>query len=639
MFLGDKMKKILALATVASIAFFPMKIFAASETVPLIPLKNFFKNPEKTGYTLSPDGKYLAYLASSKSRLNVYVQKLGDKSATRVTNATERDIANYFWASNNRIVYVQDSKGDENFRLFAVDKNGKNQKDLTPFEKVRVQIIDDLDNNDNEMVIGLNKRNPTVFDVYKIDINTGKMNMVQENPGNVTGWMTDHNGKLRIAYVMDGVETSLLYRNSEKDKFKNVITTSFKETLAPLLFTPDNKYLYMASNLGRDKSAIVKYDLANNKELNLIYEHPEVDVENIRYSKKRKLLTGTSFVTWKTQYHFFDKKAELLQKEIEKRLPGYEVRIADTDKEEDKIIIRTFSDKSKGAYYFYDLKTKEFNKLSDVSPWLDEKQMSDMKPVTYKSRDGLTINGYLTLPKGYEVKNLPVIVNPHGGPWARDHWGFDPEVQFLANRGYAVLQMNFRGSTGYGRKFWEASFKQWGKTMQDDISDGVNWLIKEGIADPKKVGIYGGSYGGYATLAGLAFSPELYACGVDYVGVSNLFTFLNTIPPYWKPMLKMMQEMVGDPEKDKELLQSASPVFHVDKIKAPLFIAQGAHDPRVNKDESDQMVKALKEKGIDVPYMVKDNEGHGFHNEENRFDFYQAMEKFFAKYLGGKVEI
>jgi dipeptidyl aminopeptidase/acylaminoacyl peptidase len=256
-----------------------------------------------------------------------------------------------------------------------------------------------------------------------------------------------------------------------------------------------------------------------------------------------------------------------------------------------------------------------------------------MKAVTYTTRDGLKINGYLTVPVNREARNLPVIVNPHGGPWVRDSWGFNPEVQFLANRGFAVFQMNYRGSTGYGRAFWEKSFKQWGKTMQDDITDGVEWLIREGIADPKRIGIYGGSYGGYATLAGVAFTPDLYAAAVDYVGVANLFTFMNTIPPYWKPYLKMMHDMVGDPEKDRELLSAASPVLHVDKIKTPLFIAQGANDPRVNKNESDQMIEALRKRGVEVQYMVKDNEGHGFHNEENQFDFYGAMEAFFRKYL------
>jgi dipeptidyl aminopeptidase/acylaminoacyl peptidase len=256
-----------------------------------------------------------------------------------------------------------------------------------------------------------------------------------------------------------------------------------------------------------------------------------------------------------------------------------------------------------------------------------------MKPVTYTSRDGLTIHGYLTLPNGKAAKGLPVVVNPHGGPWYRDTWRFNPEVQFLASRGYAVFQMNFRGSTGYGRKFWETSFKQWGGTMQDDITDGVHWLVKQGIADPKRVAIYGGSYGGYATLAGVTLTPDLYAAAVDYVGVSNLFTFLNTIPPYWKPFLDMMHEMVGDPEKDKARMEATSPVFLADRIKTPLLIAQGAKDPRVNKAESDQMVEALRKRGVEVEYLVKDNEGHGFHNEENRFAFYGAMEQFLGKHL------
>ena len=258
-----------------------------------------------------------------------------------------------------------------------------------------------------------------------------------------------------------------------------------------------------------------------------------------------------------------------------------------------------------------------------------------MKPVSYKSRDGLTIHGYLPLPVGKEARNLPVVVNPHGGPWARDVWGYNAEVQFLANRGYAVFQMNFRGSTGYGRKFWEASFRQWGRTMQDDITDGVQWLIKEGIADPKRVAIYGASYGGYATLAGVTLTPDLYAAAVNYVGVSNMFTFMKTIPPYWEPLREMFYEMVGNPEKDKEFLQAVSPVFHVDKIKTPLFVAQGARDPRVNKAESDQIVEALKKRGVAVEYMVKENEGHGFRNQENQFEFYEAMEKFLARHMKG----
>jgi len=612
-------------------------IFAQAGEVPLIPMKDFFRNAEKRSYQISPDGDYLSFMQPVNARMNVFIQKIGEENVTQVTFATERDIAGYFWKGNNRIIYVQDSKGDENFRLFAVDRDAKNQKDLTPFDKVRAGILDDLEDIPDEMLIQMNKENPQVFDVYRINVNTGDMNTVAQNPGNITGWQTDHDGKLRIAVTTDGVNTSILYRDSEGQEFKPLITTSFKETLAPLFFTFDNKNLYMASNIGRDKAAIVEYDIANNKEVKVLYENPDYDVSGLNYSRKRKELTYSNYVGWKQEYHFFDKEAKGIFDDLTSKLQGKQVAVTGINKNEDKLLVRTYSDKSLGAYYFYDVKTKELKKLADVSPWLNEEYMADQKPITYKTRDGLTINGYLTLPKGVDPKNLPVVINPHGGPWYRDSWGFNPEVQFLANRGYAVLQMNFRGSTGYGREFWEKSFKQWGKTMQDDISDGVKWLIDEGIADPKRVAIYGGSYGGYATLAGLAFSPELYACGVDYVGVSNLFTFQNSIPPYWEPFKEMLYEMVGHPQKDSLLLRDASPVFHVDKIQAPLLIAQGANDPRVNKDESDQMVEALKKKGIDVPYMVKDNEGHGFRNEENRFDFYGAMEQFFFKHLGGRA--
>jgi dipeptidyl aminopeptidase/acylaminoacyl peptidase len=609
-----------------------------AQQAPLIPLKDFFRNPEKSSFRISPDGTKLAFMQPWKNRMNIFVQEIGKPGEVQATFAETRDIAGYFWKNNNRLVFLQDKGGNENFHLFAVDGDGKNQVELTPGDAVRAEIIDDLFDNESEMIVGLNKRNPEIFDAYRINIVTGEMKMIAENPGNITGWITDNTGAIRGATTTDGINTAVLYRKNETDAFQVLKSTNFKETFSPLFFDFDNKTMFVSSNLGRDKAAIIAYDPDANKELRLIYEHPEVDVSALLRSRKRKVITAVAYETDKSHYHFLDAQREALQKKFDSRFPGYEVSLTGTNRNEDKMLIYVGSDRSYGQYWFYDQGKDEFIKLADMAPWLNENQLSEMKPVRYTSRDGMVINGYLTLPKGVPAKNLPVVINPHGGPWARDSWGFNPEVQFLANRGYAVLQMNFRGSVGYGRKFWEASFKQWGKTMQDDITDGVNWLIKEGIADPKRVAIYGASYGGYATLAGITLTPELYACAVDYVGVSNLFTFMGTIPPYWKPYLDMMYEMVGDPEKDKDLMTAASPVFHVDKIKCPLFIAQGANDPRVAKAESDQIVEALKKRGIDVPYMVKDNEGHGFANEENRMEFYREMEKFFAKYLGGRVE-
>ena len=598
-----------------------------------IPLEDFFKNPEKTAYKISHDGKMVAFMQPWESRMNVHIQTIGSDEITRLTSATERDIAGYLWLGNSRIGYVQDTGGDENFRLFAVNIDGTNQADLTPFDSVRVQIIDELENNPQEMLIGLNKRDQRLHDVYRLNVISGDMELIAENPGNISGWQTDHDGKLRLAFTADGVNTSILYREVEADTFHIILTTDFREEVNPMFFTFDNKALYVSSNRKRDKSALYIFDINTATETDLIFGHDEVDISWAMYSKKRKVLTGVSIYTSKQKYHFFDNWRENVQKDLEEKLPGVEVRLSDLDDNETMALVRTFNDKTRGAYYLYNTETKELSKLADISPWLDPLKMADMIPISYKSRDGLTINGYLTLPKDSSDKNLPVIVNPHGGPWARNRWGFNSEVQFLANRGYAVLQMNFRGSTGYGRNFKEIGFKQWGKTMQDDVTDGVHWLINEGIADKDRIGIYGGSYGGYATLAGVTFTPELYACGVDYVGPSNIFTLLNSLPPYWELYRQMFYEMVGNPEDDKELLEEISPVFHVDKIKAPLFVAQGANDPRVKQAESDQIVEALQSKGIDVQYMLKENEGHGFHNEENRMEFYNAMIEFLNKHM------
>jgi dipeptidyl aminopeptidase/acylaminoacyl peptidase len=604
----------------------------ASSRTKLIPLRDFFRNPERSGFQVSPDGNSISFTQPYQNRMNVFVQPRAGGEAVRVTSETERDVAGYFWKGSNRIVYLKDFKGDENFHLVAVDADGKNPVDLTPFEKVRADIVDDLYDNDDAMLVSMNKRNPEVFDVYRLDLNSKELTLIAENPGNVTGWVTDHTGCIRLALVTDGVDSSILHRPDQNTPFKTVITTNFKEQIQPLFFDFDNKLLFASSNIGRDKAAIVRVDPATAKEESIIFQHPEVDVSGLAWSRKRKVYTEVQFLTWKRERKFFDAQMEALQRDLEKLLPGYEVDLQSGNKNEDIFVVAAWSDRTLGARYLYEVASKKLTKLAEIAPWLPEGELTEMKPITYKARDGLTIHGYLTLPRA-AAKKLPLVVNPHGGPWARDSWGYNAEVQFLANRGYAVLQINFRGSTGYGRAFWEASFKEWGKTMQDDVTDGVKYVIAQGIADPKRIAIYGGSYGGYCTLAGLAFTPELYACGVDYVGVSNLFTFLKTVPPYWKPMLDMFYEMVGNPETDKKLLAEASPVLHADNIRVPLLIAQGAQDPRVNVDESDQMVAALKKHGIPVEYLVKENEGHGFHNEENRFEFYEAMEQFLKKYL------
>lgn len=608
------------------------------EAPPVIPLRDFFRNPEGASYQVSPAGDYISWMAPWESRLNVFVQPVGGGEPRRLTDATKRDISGYFWAANDQLVYLQDDGGDENFHLFAVDADGGNRRDLTPFPGVRVGVVDDLRDDEDHLLISMNKRDARVFDVFRINTRTGEMELVAENPGSVSDWVTDHDGKVRVAVQTDGVNTELLYRATEDEPFQKVLVTDFRESVDPLFFTFDNKELYASSNLGRDKAAIVRLDPATGEELEVVFEHPEVDAEALLSSEKRKVITGATFTRDKREYHFFDDWRRDLQAKLEKKLPGTEVAIGSMNRDEDKVVLRTHSDRTRGAFWYYDLQKDELRKLADVSPWLDEEQMAPMEPVRITVRDGLELPGYLTLPPGVEAKNLPAVLYVHGGPWARDRWGFDGTAQFLANRGYAVLQVNFRGSTGYGREFWEKSFKQWGKTMQDDLTDAAKWLVDRGIADPSKIAIYGGSYGGYAALAGMAFTPDVYAAGISFVGPSNLFTLLASVPPYWEPMRKMQYEMIGDPEAEEALLREASPLFSADRISSPLLIAQGANDPRVKKAESDQIVEALKARGIDVPYIVKGNEGHGFSNEENRLYFYRAVERFLAKHLGGRVE-
>jgi len=601
-------------------------------------MEDFFRNPEKAGYRISPDGNMILFRAPVMGRMNVFVQKLGDTTAIAVTHETERSIYDAFWESDERIIFIKDQGGDENTHVLSVKPDGTGLVDHTPFQKVQSSVVDIMEEKPEELLIQNNRRNPQIFDVYLLNTSTGELKMVAENPGNITGWITDHEGRIRAAVTTDGVNSSLLYRDTEQDKFKSVITTSFKETLSPILFTFDNKNLFCLSNLGRDKTALVEFDPNTAKEVKVIYENADADIIGVDFSKLRKVLTVAYYETDLLHKQFLDRETERIDNKIKSQIPGYTFQITRKSKDETKLLAYAYSDRYFGGYYLYNDKTGDFIKLADFAPWLKEENMAAMKPVTYQSRDGLTIQGYLTLPKGMKAKNLPVVINPHGGPWARDSWGFNSEAQFLANRGYAVLQMNFRGSTGYGRKFWEASFKQWGRTMQNDITDGVKWLIDQGIADSSRVAIYGGSYGGYATLAGITLTPHLYSCAVDYVGVANMFTFMNTIPPYWEPYRKMFYEMVGDPVKDSAMLAEVSPVFMVNRIRCPLLVAQGANDPRVNIDESNQVVDSLRKRGVTVEYLVKDNEGHGFYNQENQFDFYRAMEKFLGEHLSEKGE-
>lgn len=609
----------------------------------MIALEDFFRNAESSSYRLSPDGHYLAYLAPYCDRMNLFVRSIATDgqlgAPIRLTSETDRSLGGYLWADNERLIYAKDEGGDENYHLFGIRRDGSDERAYTNFSGVRAGIIDELPEVPGQILIEMNRRNPEAFDPYRLDLDTGELTLLAENPGNYQGWATDHEGRLRVVYaIVDGVNTQILYRDHEEEDFRPVLTTNFRENVCYSLFTPDNKMVWGVSNRGRDKNALVLIDPATAEEREVLFEHERYDVDALTYSRKRRCLLGAFCAGHREPVrHYFDETAREQRACLEKHFPGRQIGLVDTDRDEVRCIVLVAGDRTRGAYYFYDRESDHMELLAEVAPWLPESEMVPMHPVTFTTRDGLLIEAYLSLPPGVELNAidtpLPVIVNPHGGPWTRDDWGFSSEVQFLCSRGYAVFQLNFRGSTGYGREFLEKSYKQWGLAMQDDITDGVHWLIDSGIADPKRIAIYGASYGGYATLAGACFTPDLYCCAIDYVGVSNLLTFLQTIPPYWRSMLEMMYEQVGHPERDRAQLEATSPALHADAIRCPLFIAQGANDPRVNKDESDQMVAALRSRGVEVEYMVKDNEGHGFANQENRFDFYRAVERFLQTHV------
>jgi dipeptidyl aminopeptidase/acylaminoacyl peptidase len=593
-----------------------------------IPVDLLFRNPQQSAFRISPDGRHISYLRPYKNRLNIYIRPFNQPDTVRLTTSIDRDISYYFWKNNSTLVYTKDSGGDENYMIFSVDTLGK-EVELARFSNVRVNVLDELKSSPDEILISMNKNNPALFEPYRLNIRTGKLDLLATNnniKSPVTSWLADNNGEIRVAVsVEEGTITHLLYRATEKDTFHTLLSGNWKDMVAPLFFDVDNRHIIALSNLQRDKTALVRIDPVNPDQPEVIFEHEQVDVWWAERTPIRQNLAAVYYVTDKKYSVYLDSIWAAVATDLERLLPGEELYFNAMDDAEEHFIIRTYSDVSPGDFYSYTRSTGKLDFLVNMNPELKAYDLAPMEAISYTARDGTPIQGYLTLPATGPVKNLPVVVMVHGGPLSRDLWGYKPDIQMLASRGYGVLQINYRGSWGYGKGFAQAGFKQWGQLMQDDISDGVDWLVNKGIANPKKIAIYGASYGGYAALAGLTFTPDLYACGISYVGPSNLFTLLENLPAYWEPEKEMMYEMIGHPVEDSALLHAISPAFHANQIKAPLFIAQGANDVRVTEIESEQMVQALRNRGVDVVYMLKENEGHGFRLEENRLEFYKAF--------------
>lgn len=624
-----------------------------AQSPPLIDRELFFGDPEIAGAQISPDGAFIAFIKPFKGTRNIWVKKTADpfSSAKPITADTKRPIPTYFWSRDGKyILFIQDKAGDENYNVYAVNpaaapaqgQDVPEARNLSDVKGVRATIYSVPKTDADAIYIGLNDRDAAWHDLYKVKISTGERTLVRKNTERITAFYFDLKDQLRLATrAAENGDTEVL--RVDADKFTKVYNCNVFESCGPVRYHKDGERVYFQTNKGSgvDLVSLELFNPTTGKE-EVVETDPlkRVDFGNALFSDLSDSLIATTYDDDRVRIYWKDKAFEADYKNLQKQLPGKEIGFGSSTKDEKLWIVVANADTDPGSVYLYDRTTKKLTLQYQAREKLNRAYLAPMKPVRYKSSDGMEIPAYLTLPKGVEPKNLPVVIVPHGGPWYRDSWGYNAFAQFLANRGYAVLQPNFRGSTGYGKKFIDAGNKEWGNKMQDDITWGVKYLIAEGIADPKRVGIMGGSYGGYATLAGVAFTPDVFAAGVSIVGPSNLITLLESIPPYWEQIRKLFYERMGDPNtpEGKAQLLRQSPLTAASKIKTPLLVIQGANDPRVNKRESDQIVIALRDRGFPVEYMVAPDEGHGFARSVNNSAMFASSEKFLAKYLGGRYQ-
>jgi dipeptidyl aminopeptidase/acylaminoacyl peptidase len=650
---GSTMKQLICAACLSLIGFMAGAQEKPAGLPPLIDREIIFGNPEIAAAQISPNGQYIAFLKPWKDTRNIYVKAVNEpfSAARLLTTETKRPIPGYFWTRDSKsILYVKDNDGDENFNVYAVDPSAKPapgaeappSRDLTGLKGVRVFIYELPKSDPDVAYIGLNDRDKAWHDLYKLRISTGEKTLIRKNTERITGWQFDLKGQLRLASrSAENGDTQIL--RVDTDKFTQVYSCSVFETCDPLRFDQDNKRVYFMTNKGADVDLIslVLFDPETGK-TEPVESDPlkKVDFGGAMFSEANDALVATSYYYDREKWYFRDKAFEADYKWLQGQLPGKELTMNSRTHDEQVWLVTASSDTEPGQTLLFDRKAHTLTPQYRIREKLPREDLATITSVVYKSSDGLEIPAYLTLPKGVEPKNLPALMIPHGGPWGRDVWGYNALAQFFANRGYAVLSPNFRGSTGYGKKFLDAGNHEWGAKMQDDITWGVKYLVSQGIADPKRVGILGGSYGGYATLAGVAFTPDVYAAAVDIVGPSNLITLLNSIPPYWESVRTMFYQRIGDPQtpEGKALLTKCSPLFSADKIKTPLLVAQGANDPRVNRREAEQIVVALRDRGFPVEYLLAPDEGHGFARPVNNMALFMESEKFLAQHLGGRYQ-
>jgi len=609
-------------------------------SAPLLPLEHFFDDPERSAARLSPDGRTISFLAPRDGVLNVWVRSRAGGPEQPITDDRNRGVRSYFWSRDGRyVLFVQDSGGDENYHVYAVDPRAPDRvRDLTPFAGIRAGIVAAPRATPHQILVSMNRRDPSVFNVYALTLASGRLVLVAENPGNVIDWTADRDGVVRAARAQTPAgDFAILVRDSADGAFRQVAEFANEDGGYIAGFVPDGTALWVGSARDADLMRLVELDLATGAE-RVIDADGEADLAAPVISDKTGELLAAAYLRDRLVVHSFDARFRADWEAIG-RLHHGDPGISGQDADETAWIVGFDDDRDPGATFLFDRTGGTSQFLHRSRPWLDPDALAPMAPVAIPSRDGLVLHSYLTLPVGSTGTGLPTVLFVHGGPWARDAWGFDPTVQFLANRGYAVLQVNYRGSTGFGKRFMHAAEKEFAGKMHDDLIDGVEWAIAEGVADPRRVGIYGGSYGGYAALVGVTFTPDVFAAAVSYVGPSSLVTLTRSFPAYWRPLLASTWfRYVGDPDDPEDLadMELRSPLNRVDRITTPLLVIQGANDPRVTKQESDQIVAALRARRVPVDYICKDDEGHGFVKPENRMDAFGAMERFFARYLGGR---
>lgn len=629
------------MARLVSIFLLAIGTVAYAELPPMIPREVLFGNPERASPQMSPDGTRMAWLAPDKKNvLQVWVKTIGKDDDKMVTADKKRGIRSYFWAPDgNSILYGQDNDGDENFHVHGVDLTSGNDRDYTAIQGVRASVTAVEPEILKEILVEMNARDRHTFDVYRLNLDSGALVLDTKNPGDVLGWVADKNLNVLAAQssMPDG-GTEIRVRDNPQAPWRTWIKAPQEENVGIVAFTADGKAAYVETSLGSDTTRLVKKDLATGAEM-LIANSDEVDVGIDMINPRTRVVEAVSFEPGRRTWKVIDPAVRADFEGIAKLDPGDWAGIS-RDTADKHWLIAFTSDRGPVKYYSWDRDAKKGTFLFTNRPKLEGLQLAEMRPVTIKTRDGMNMHAYLTLPAGVPAKNLPMVLFPHGGPWGRDAWGYNSYAQWLANRGYAVLMPNFRGSTGYGKKFLHAGDRQWGLKMHDDLIDAANWAVKQGYADQNKIAIFGGSYGGYATLAGMTFTPDYFSCGVDLFGPSNLKTLIAAIPPYWKPMRALFDTRMGnvDDPKDAELVRNASPLFKANQIKKPLLIGQGANDPRVNHAESEQIVDAIQKNNGNVTYVLYSDEGHGFARPENNIDFMSRAENFLAQCLGGRAE-